>query len=49
MTARYDLGNREGLPKYQYLLVAFVVLSAMVFLRLEAVFPQSAPLPQNLM
>lgn len=19
MTARYDLGNREGLPKYQYL------------------------------
>lgn len=45
MAARYDLGNRGGVSKYQYLLVVFAAIFAMVFLRLEAVFPPSALLP----
>lgn len=47
MAARYDLDNRGGLSKYQYLLVAFAAIFAMAFLRLEAVFPPSALLPLN--
>lgn len=47
MAVRYDLDNRGGLSKYQYLLVAFAAIFAMAFLRLEAVFPPSALLPLN--
>lgn len=47
MTARYDLDNRGVFPNISTSIVVFAAIFAMVFLRLEAVFPPSALLPLN--